>query len=497
MFDSKLTPLYIFPSGMGDAVMALAVARNYYAHTGKIFHIGHNCVDIFTGCKYIVCHSKYAFWSLTAESQQQAESEGYCLVSLFYFSYRQVCSDYWINYSIHKNLVSLFCSQVGLNGEIELQPILELTEEEKKVGEFAKGKIAVISTGVASYKTWSLVKLQEVIDSFPEQKFIQLGMYTDPLLNNVEDCRGRFTLRQVAGILFHSRLFFGPVGGMMHLARSVNCPALILLPSFESAPWYYSGFDYLVSASRCTKCDDLKLNPEACIQRKLCINISTEQAILALKDILKQERKRLQPETMQIEAIPVSGLDLYRKMVSCLPYKIKLVCSSSHVKTLGVFDFCPDEDVFDFPIYIDSVDCRTVMITVDQNSKWLFEVCEVYWESSSKAEKSILKVVSASFLKIKIGGTHYLSSFARQGRFTVYLPDSIKEKGTLRLALRFLTLEHGVPTQAPILSKACWFRIKAKILYNIVRLWTAIHEDSLLRVAIRCKEALSRNFKYK
>lgn len=495
MIQSKLTPLYVFPSGMGDAVMALAVARNYYSQTGNIMHVGHKCTEIFTGCKYIKCHPEYAFWALNGQSEHKAETEGYRLISLFYFAYRQVVSGYWIHYPLDKNLVSLFCSQAGLYGKIELHPVLELTEEEKKIGEFAKGKIVVISTGVATYKSWSVGKVQKVIDSFPEYGFIQIGMPSDPPLNHVEDCRGKFSLRQIAGILYHSRLFFGPVGGIMHLARSVNCPALILMPSFESESWYYSGFHYLKSTPRCTKCDDLKRNHSQCTHRESCINISVEAAIREIQNILTPERECLPPETVEITPKPVNGLDLYQKMISCFPYEIKVICSSSRTQNIDVFEFYPDEGASDITISIDPDKYHNITVTINQNLKWLFEISEIWWEDPAISEKNILRYRTSRFLKYHKDSCLYLSSYSNDGKIKIDLPDSIASVGILHLNFNYKSLENVIPPKTKFLSRGWQFRCKAHLLYYIIRLWNAVWSDSLLNVTKRSLNVLLRLFK--
>jgi hypothetical protein len=85
----KLT-IYIFPSGLGDAVMASAVALKYRCQTGKAMYIGHKCNEVFINNPDFVCHPEYDFWSLTTERIRAAESSGISLVCLYYFGFEKL-----------------------------------------------------------------------------------------------------------------------------------------------------------------------------------------------------------------------------------------------------------------------------------------------------------------------------------------------------------------------------------------------------------------------
>ena len=150
--NGKLIPVYVFLQGLGDAVMALAVAKNYYKQTGSVMHIGHKHTEVFLNCEYAVCHPEYAFWELNEQRKKEAEEKGFRLFSLGYFSFRNVCRNYWQYFTVHENLVEMMCRQAGLQGKIELSPQFPLTAEEMEFGKFAEGKIVLISAGVEAYK---------------------------------------------------------------------------------------------------------------------------------------------------------------------------------------------------------------------------------------------------------------------------------------------------------------------------------------------------------
>ena len=81
----------------------------------------------------------------------------------------------------------------------------------------------------AQNKQWYPERFQAVVDALQkEAEFIQLGSDEDPPLANVTDLRGATTIRQSAAILYQARLHLGHEGFLMHLARAVECPSVIV-----------------------------------------------------------------------------------------------------------------------------------------------------------------------------------------------------------------------------------------------------------------------------
>jgi hypothetical protein len=66
-----------------------------------------------------------------------------------------------------------------VNGEVELRPVICLSEYEKDFGRYFSNQIAIVSSVVQAYKSWSSGRLQQVIDSFPSNHFVQLGVPSD------------------------------------------------------------------------------------------------------------------------------------------------------------------------------------------------------------------------------------------------------------------------------------------------------------------------------
>jgi ADP-heptose:LPS heptosyltransferase len=86
-------------------------------------------------------------------------------------------------------------------------------------------------------KQWYEARFQSVVDALiGEVEFIRVGSATDPVLQNANDRPGTTGIRETAAILHHARLYVGTVGFLMHLARAVECPCVIIYGGRE-APW--------------------------------------------------------------------------------------------------------------------------------------------------------------------------------------------------------------------------------------------------------------------
>ncbi len=132
------------------------------------------------------------------------------------------------------HILRVMCERVGILGPITRKPRLVLTPEEEEHGARVPDQVAIQSAGLsarfaAKTKQWFPDRYQAVVDALKgEVNFVQLGSRDDPPLAGALDLRGRTTLRESAAILGRSRAFVGQVGMMMHLARAVDCRAVIV-----------------------------------------------------------------------------------------------------------------------------------------------------------------------------------------------------------------------------------------------------------------------------
>lgn len=133
-----------------------------------------------------------------------------------------------------EHLVAAVCRNAGLSGRVRLRPHLRLRADERAAMSRWADFIAVQSSSLSASvpmqnKQWRADHLQAVLAQFSGRlSFVQIGSPADPPLARAEDLRGRTSLRETAALLARARLFLGIPGFLMHLARAVECPAVIV-----------------------------------------------------------------------------------------------------------------------------------------------------------------------------------------------------------------------------------------------------------------------------
>lgn len=136
---------------------------------------------------------------------------------------------------VREHIIVEMCRRAGLTGRIRLRPHLALTARELAQARPWSNCIAVQTSGLTAAvpmrnKQWRISRLQLVADHFATRgcHIVQLGSAADPLLVGATDLRGRTSLRESAAVLAGARLFVGIAGFLMHLARAVECPGVIV-----------------------------------------------------------------------------------------------------------------------------------------------------------------------------------------------------------------------------------------------------------------------------
>jgi hypothetical protein len=133
-----------------------------------------------------------------------------------------------------RHILAEMCSLCGVTGEIELRPRLWLTPEERAAAAPYADCIAMHSSRRSASlaignKEWLPQRFQQVADALaPRYRIVQLGLPGDPPLIGAEDLRGQKSFREAAAILAGATAFVGLVGFLMHLARAVDCPSVII-----------------------------------------------------------------------------------------------------------------------------------------------------------------------------------------------------------------------------------------------------------------------------
>lgn len=133
------------------------------------------------------------------------------------------------------HLIRTMCRLAGLTGRVPLQPTLPVSVVERAAAAGYEGVIAIQTSNLTASvpmenKQWPAERFAAVASRLRAtgRRLVQLGAPEDAALPGAEDLRGATTLRQAAALLSQARLFIGPVGFLMHLARAVDCPAVIV-----------------------------------------------------------------------------------------------------------------------------------------------------------------------------------------------------------------------------------------------------------------------------
>jgi ADP-heptose:LPS heptosyltransferase len=160
------------------------------------------------------------------------------------------------------HMITCLMATAGLTGSVHLHPVLKLTTGEKQAAASWRGCLVIQPSVRAAgrpndLKEWWHDRWQTMVDALrPHYRLVQVGGAADPLLAGVEDRRGHsVSLREVAAMLSHARLFIGLESGLMHLARAVDCPGVIIFGGrVHPAQAGYDGFINLTRSPACSPC---------------------------------------------------------------------------------------------------------------------------------------------------------------------------------------------------------------------------------------------------
>jgi hypothetical protein len=203
-----------------------------------------------------------------------------------------------------RHYIAELCASAGIEGPISIRPYISLTADEISAAAWASGRIIIQSSGAGArnhmrLKDWFPERYQELVDTLrKEWEFVQIGSRKDPPLEHVLDLRGCTTMREAAAILDNARLNIGYVGFLMHLARAVDCPSVIVYGGRE-APWQ-SGYICNLNLYNAVPC-------APCWRKNLCDfdhrcmrEISAGDVVSAIQEMLNRPRGPLAVETVSI-----------------------------------------------------------------------------------------------------------------------------------------------------------------------------------------------------
>lgn len=226
------------------------------------------------------------------------------------------------------HIVGNIASKLGIEGEVDVNLHLNLSNEEQEFGRFSKygqKQVAIMSGGLQRYKTYPTRKLQYIVDQLVKEGIlvVQVGVSKDPLLNNVFDLRSKLEIREVASVLHNSDLFVGGIGGLMHMANAVDCPSVVIYSAAE--PEYIVNYDNNINVTAppnaCRLCQKGEhcpwtspcLNPDKNRQYECIDSIDENRIIEAIHKQLNLKVRNTQKSIRLVKAQEVKGLEDYFK----------------------------------------------------------------------------------------------------------------------------------------------------------------------------------------
>jgi len=319
--ESGYDELFIPHGGLGDAIMISVVAEKYYREKGKKMLISHKNYAVLENNPYLLNLCGYEDGRITSASLKKLISTGIKpnYPSYWNYSYSKIHRRMVFTYP-NTHIIARICERIGLSGKIKICPKIYLSDEEKLYGRFFHGiQIAVMGSGICSHKDWGHSKMQELVDKMSAKyHFVQVGTKEDQLLRGALDMRGILSLRQIAALMYNSDMFLGSIGGLMHMARAVNCPAVIAYSSAEAM--YYDSYTANINVGptdQCNLCRDLKINPyfDPCPHNFKCIRtVSVIDVINAIEKMLARPLGQLDADMVELKPEPVLGIELYSHM---------------------------------------------------------------------------------------------------------------------------------------------------------------------------------------
>jgi ADP-heptose:LPS heptosyltransferase len=205
--------------------------------------------------------------------------------------------------------LAYMCRKAGITGWVDLRPYITLSGPERTWGATYRGCIAIQSSCLGARlpqpnKEWFPERFAEVaahlIRSYP---VVQVGSPGDPAVPCTHDLRGRTSLRQLAALLAHCRMYVGPEGMLMHMARAVDCPSVIVYGGHHRPDQFgYSCNENLYNPVACAPCWLVS----RCDFGRICMETITTGAVIAAAErMLARPREGLAVESYEIGPVPI------------------------------------------------------------------------------------------------------------------------------------------------------------------------------------------------
>ena len=284
--------------GIGDMLLLTIIFKKILEDTGKKILTISNFKEVF-------------LFNQAVKKVYEKENSLINFRKLMGIGYHEITYRCWSNLLPEKkklfnfHAIEQFCHQLNIKGIVSLKP--EMFFGPKEVNSIPKPSAEYIvvqsqashSNQPQTTKDWDVKSMQEVVD-FLGKRFviIQIGSKKDKRLEGVKDYCGKTTIREAGLLLKKSRMFLGLEGALMHMARAVDCPSVIIWGGrLKPEQIGYPCFENVTVDLECSPC----WLPNACPHDLKCMReISSKCVIDACEKILSQKDTELPIDKIEI-----------------------------------------------------------------------------------------------------------------------------------------------------------------------------------------------------
>jgi len=188
--------------------------------------------------------------------------------------------------------IQSMCESVGVEGPVENRPEIRLTEKEKnRYGEFQGSIVVQTSRKNPRYqfanKEWVPGNWKQLGDQLSGMgRLVQVGSADDPEIFGAADLRGKTTIRELASLMANARVFVGLEGFLMHLARAVDLPSVIIYGGWIAPN--QSGYENNINLFTALPCSPCGFTNHCDYDRECMKKITPETVAEAAQKILNR-----------------------------------------------------------------------------------------------------------------------------------------------------------------------------------------------------------------
>ena len=295
----KKSKIISFNGGLGDMLILTIIFKNFFDKLKINFSVVTKYPSLFMNLEYL---DKVYGPNLFYINFRKFFKTGYHDIT--YRCWSHLLPEQKQIFNTH--VVEQICYQLGLSGKIMLKPDMCFSKSELDSFVQPKSPYIVVQSQAShsnhpqTTKNWGVEKMQEVVDFLGEKfEIIQIGSPKDSRLTGITDYCGKTTIREAGLLLKKSRMFLGLEGALMHMARAVDCPSVIVwggrLKPYQIG---YPCFENVTVDLECSPC----WLPNACPKDLECMKrIHPDQVIEASQRILDKTDRSLPVDEILVQ----------------------------------------------------------------------------------------------------------------------------------------------------------------------------------------------------